>query len=66
MHRLKHLIMCITFKRFIGLNSHVVYPNGISCTLPEDIQEDLIQTIPGLEQAKLLFPGLLVLFISPH
>ena len=41
-----------------GLNSYVIYPNGLSCTLPETLQEDLIHTIPGLEDAKLLYPGL--------
>ena len=41
----------------VGLDSHVMYPNGISCTLPEDVQEDLIHTIPGLEEAKLIYPG---------
>lgn len=41
-----------------GIDSHVVYPNGISCTLPESLQEDLVHTIPGLEQATLLYPGL--------
>ena len=40
-----------------GIDSNVVYPNGISCTLPEHLQEDLVHTIPGLEQAKLLYPG---------
>jgi tRNA uridine 5-carboxymethylaminomethyl modification enzyme len=40
-----------------GLHSHVVYPNGISCTLPENVQVDLVHTIPGLEEAKLLYPG---------
>jgi tRNA uridine 5-carboxymethylaminomethyl modification enzyme len=34
-----------------------VYPNGISCTLPENVQVDLVHTIPGLEEAKLLYPG---------
>lgn len=43
---------------FPGVNSNVVYPNGISCTLPEHLQEELIHTIPGLEQAKLLYPGM--------
>lgn len=42
---------------FAGIDSNVVYPNGISCTLPENLQEHLVHTIPGLEQAKLLYPG---------
>ena len=40
-----------------GMDSHVVYPNGISCTLPEHLQEDLVHTIPGLENAQVLYPG---------
>ncbi|UYV77082.1 MTO1 [Cordylochernes scorpioides] len=40
-----------------GLDNPVVYPNGISCTLPEDIQLAMVRTIPGLEQAELLQPG---------
>ena len=42
---------------FTGLNSHIIYPNGISCTFPEHIQEEMIRTITGLEKAKILFPG---------
>ena len=41
----------------IGLESDVIYPNGISCTLPEEIQEQMIHLIPGLERAKMLRPG---------
>ncbi len=40
-----------------GLDDHTVYPNGISTSLPEDIQEAFIRTIPGLEQVKILRPG---------
>ncbi|KUF09573.1 tRNA uridine-5-carboxymethylaminomethyl(34) synthesis enzyme MnmG [Pseudoponticoccus marisrubri] len=40
-----------------GLDSHVVYPNGISTSLPEEIQEAYVRTIPGLEDAKILQPG---------
>jgi tRNA uridine 5-carboxymethylaminomethyl modification enzyme len=40
-----------------GLNSNVIYPNGLSCTLPEELQVQLIHTIPGLEKAEVLRPG---------
>jgi tRNA uridine 5-carboxymethylaminomethyl modification enzyme len=37
-----------------GLDSNVIYPNGISNSLPEDVQSDFLKTIPGLENAKIL------------
>lgn len=37
-----------------GLDDSTVYPNGISTSLPEDVQADFLQTIPGLERAKVL------------
>lgn len=40
-----------------GLDDHTVYPNGISTSLPEDIQEQFIRTIPGLGNVKVLRPG---------
>ena len=40
-----------------GLNDSTIYPNGISTSLPEDIQEQWIKTIPGLENAKIVRPG---------
>jgi tRNA uridine 5-carboxymethylaminomethyl modification enzyme len=40
-----------------GLDDNTVYPNGISTSLPADMQEALVQTIPGLEQAHILRPG---------
>ena len=40
-----------------GLNSNVVYPNGISTSLPKKIQEMYIKTIKGLEDAKILQYG---------
>ncbi len=40
-----------------GLDDTTVYPNGISCSLPEDVQEAFIRTIPGLENAQILAPG---------
>jgi tRNA uridine 5-carboxymethylaminomethyl modification enzyme len=40
-----------------GLDDHTVYPNGISTSLPEDVQRQLLATIPGLERAAMLQPG---------
>lgn len=40
-----------------GLDDDTIYPNGISTSLPEDVQRALIKTIPGLEAAKILRPG---------
>jgi len=40
-----------------GLDDFTVYPNGISTSLPRDVQVALLQTIPGLEHAAMLRPG---------
>ena len=40
-----------------GLDDDTVYPNGISTSLPEDVQRAFIETIPGLEKAVILQPG---------
>src|SRR5690348_10282579 len=40
-----------------GLDDTTVYPNGISTSLPEDVQAALIATIPGLERARVVRPG---------
>jgi tRNA uridine 5-carboxymethylaminomethyl modification enzyme len=40
-----------------GLDDDTVYPNGISTSLPEDAQLELLATIPGLEQVRMLQPG---------
>lgn len=40
-----------------GLDDDTVYPNGISTSLPADIQAALIASIPGLERARILRPG---------
>ena len=40
-----------------GLNTHELYPNGISTSLPFDVQLALVQSIAGMEQAHILRPG---------
>lgn len=40
-----------------GFDTHEVYVNGISTSLPIDVQERMVRTIPGLEQAQLIRPG---------
>jgi len=40
-----------------GLDTHEVYPNGVSTSLPFDVQWDLIHSLPGLENAHILRPG---------
>lgn len=45
------LIFCV------GLDSEVIYPQGISCTMPEEHQLRLMRAIPGLEKAAIVKPG---------
>jgi tRNA uridine 5-carboxymethylaminomethyl modification enzyme len=40
-----------------GLDDHTVYPNGLSTSLPEEVQHAYIRTIVGLEQTVILQPG---------
>ncbi len=40
-----------------GLEDPLVYPNGISTSLPPDVQVDLVRSIPGLEDARIVRPG---------
>ncbi|HET9801130.1 MAG TPA: tRNA uridine-5-carboxymethylaminomethyl(34) synthesis enzyme MnmG [Chthoniobacterales bacterium] len=40
-----------------GLEDHTVYPNGISTSLPEEIQHALVATISGLQNARFIRPG---------
>ena len=40
-----------------GLDDSTVYPNGISTSLPEDVQIEMVRSMPGLERAEILQPG---------
>ena len=40
-----------------GLNDHTIYPNGISTSLPADVQAEILNKINGLEHAKIIRPG---------
>lgn len=40
-----------------GLDTHLVYPNGISTSLPTDVQVDLVRSIEGLERVEIVQPG---------
>ena len=35
----------------------MIYPQGLSCTLPADLQQTMINMVSGLEHAKMLQPG---------
>ena len=40
-----------------GLNDHTIYPNGISTSLPEEVQQEICNNISGLENVKIIRPG---------
>ena len=40
-----------------GLGTHLVYPNGISTSLPVDVQQDMLRAMPGLERVEMVEPG---------
>mgnify|MGYP000226698929 CR=1 FL=1 len=52
-HRDRHQV----FLEPEGLDTHSVYPNGISTSLPAEVQAKFIATIPGLERAEIMRPG---------
>ena len=51
-----------------GLDSNIIYPNGISTSLPENVQENFIRSIKGLENAKIIKPGYAIEydFVNPQ
>lgn len=40
-----------------GLSTHLVYPNGISTSLPTDVQQAMLRAMPGLERVEMAVPG---------
>jgi tRNA uridine 5-carboxymethylaminomethyl modification enzyme len=56
-HRFKEKSSHQIFLEPEGLDDDTVYPNGISTSLPEDVQEAFIRTMPGLEEVSILRPG---------
>ncbi len=63
-HKEKHQI----FLEPEGLDSNLIYPNGISTSLPEEIQIEFLRTIKGLENCKIKRPGYVIEydFILPY
>jgi tRNA uridine 5-carboxymethylaminomethyl modification enzyme len=53
---------------YLGLDSPLVYPNGISVSLPREVQEEFIHTIKGLEHVKITQYGYAVEydFVDPR
>jgi tRNA uridine 5-carboxymethylaminomethyl modification enzyme len=51
-----------------GLDDPLVYPNGISTSLPADVQEQFVRSIPGLERVEIVRPGYAVEyeFVDPR
>ena len=56
-HRFKDKSAHQIFLEPEGLDDDTVYPNGISTSLPEDVQADFIHSMPGLERVRIIRPG---------
>ncbi len=56
-HRFKDKSAHQVFLEPEGLDDDTVYPNGISTSLPEDVQEAFIHSMPGLERVRIIRPG---------
>lgn len=42
---------------YINHLADLIYPNGLSCSLPEEFQEQMMRTVPGLENARMIRPA---------
>jgi len=51
-----------------GLDDHLVYPNGVSTSLPADVQRDFLRSVEGLERVEIVRPGYAVEyeFVDPR
>ncbi len=56
-HRFAHQPSHHVFLEIEGGDSDLVYPNGLSTSLPEDVQEEFLRSIPGLEECEMVIPG---------
>ena len=58
----------IIFLEPVGLNTEEIYPNGLAISLPVEIQEMVVRSIPGLEEAVIVRPGYTIDYdlIAPH
>ncbi len=56
-HRFKEKNAHQVFLEPEGLDDDTVYPNGISTSLPEDVQQAFIHSMPGLEHVRIIRPG---------
>jgi tRNA uridine 5-carboxymethylaminomethyl modification enzyme len=56
-HRFAHRDGHQVFLEPEGLDTHLVYPNGISTSLPADVQLAMLRTMPGLETVEMVVPG---------
>lgn len=56
-HRFKEKQAHQVFLEPEGLDDDTVYPNGISTSLPEDVQAEFIHSMPGLERVRIIRPG---------
>lgn len=56
-HRFAHKASHQIFLEPEGLTTHEIYPNGVSTSLPFDVQMDMVRSMTGLEQAHILRPG---------